>query len=219
MRKGRRPTGLGNAVERHYTCFIVTMECPSGVGEEKGQQFVCDFRGVNNVTKRDTYPLPHIKDVIDKMAGARYWTTLDAALDYWSIPPSESDKERTAFSVPRGKYEFNATPFQTYGLSNAGSSYQRMMDMCLTGLSTQRILAYMDDIVVFNATFQEHIKDLTTVFDRLRCANVSLKKSKCVFASESVNLWDTSFHVTVLNHNIVLWTLLPNFHHQTQEKN
>ena len=152
--------------------------------KDNSTRFVCDFRGVNDVTKRDTYPLPHIKDVIDKMAGARYWTTLDAASAYWSIPLAESDKEKTAFSVPHGKYEFNVTP---YGLSNAGSSYQRMIDMCLSGLSTERVLAYMDDIVIFNSTFQEHIQDLAAVFDRLRLANVTLKGSKCVFAAESVD--------------------------------
>ena len=147
-------------------------------------RFVCDFRGVNDVTKRDTYPLPHIKDVIDKMAGARYWSTLDAASAYWSIPLVESDKEKTAFSSPNGKFEFNVMPF---GLSNAGASYQRMMDMCLAGLPSDRTLAYMDDIVVFNSTFEQHIQDLATVFDRLRSAKVSLKASKCVFASEKVN--------------------------------
>ena len=152
--------------------------------KDNSTRFVCDFRGVNDVTKRDTYPLPHIKDVIDKMAGARYWTTLDAASAYWSIPLAESDKEKTEFSVPHGKYEFNVTP---YGLSNAGSSYQRMIDMCLSGLSTERVLAYMDDIVIFNSTFQEHIQDLAAVFDRLRLANVTLKGSKCVFAAESVD--------------------------------
>eukprot|EP00795_Rhopilema_esculentum_P011292 gene11292-biopygen11554 len=130
-------------------------------------RFVCDFRGVNDVTKRDTYPLPHIKDVIDKMAGARYWSTLDAASAYWSIPLVESDKEKTAFSSPNGKFEFNVMPF---GLSNAGASYQRMMDMCLAGLPSDRTLAYMDDIVVFNSTFEQHIQDLATVFDRLRSA-------------------------------------------------
>ncbi len=148
--------------------------------KDNSTHFVCDFRGVNDVTKRDTYPLPHMKDVIDKMAGARYWTTLDAAQACWSIPLTESDKEKTAFSVPHGKYKFNVMP---YGLSNAGSSYQRMIDMCLSGLSTQRVLAYMDDIVIFNVTFHEHIQDLSAVFDRSRLANVS----KGAFASELVD--------------------------------
>ena len=91
-------------------------------------RFVCDFRELNNVTQRD--PLPHIRDVIDQMHGAKFWSTLDAASAYWSIPLAEEDKAKTAFSVPRGKFEFNVTP---YGLSNAGASYQRMIDIALSG--------------------------------------------------------------------------------------
>ena len=147
-------------------------------------RFVCDFRGLNDVTKKDTYPLPHIRDIIDKMEGARFWTTLDAAGAYWSMPLNEADKEKTAFTVPRGKFEFNVTP---YGLSNAGSSYQRMMDMCLSGLPYHRILAYMDDIVIFSCTFEEHLKELETVFQKLSEANVTLKSSKCVIASSEVD--------------------------------
>ena len=112
-------------------------------------RFVCVFRGLNDVSKKDTYPLPHIRDVIDKMHGARFWTTLDAASAYWSMPLAEEDREKTAFSLPRGKYEFNVTPF---GLCNAGASYQRMMDITLAGLETDRILAYMGDIVTFSET-------------------------------------------------------------------
>ena len=89
-------------------------------------RFVCDFRGLNDVTKKDTYPLPHSRDAIYKMEGAKFWTTLDAALAYWSMPVAEEDKEKTAFSVRRGKFDFNVTPF---GLCNAGASYQRMMDI------------------------------------------------------------------------------------------
>ena len=72
--------------------------------KDGSQRFVCDFRGLNDVTKKDNYPLPHTKDVIDKMEGSNYWSTLDAASAYWSMPLSENDKEKTAFSVPWGKY-------------------------------------------------------------------------------------------------------------------
>ena len=146
-------------------------------------RFVCDFRGVNEVTKKDTYPLPHSKDVIDKMAGSKYWSTLDAASAYWSIPLSESDKEKTAFAVPLGKFELNVMPF---GLSNSGATYQRMMDIGLSGLRTDKVLSYMDDIVIFSKTFNEHICDLKSVFECLLMADVTLKASKCIFAAEKV---------------------------------
>ena len=152
--------------------------------KDNSMRFVCDFRGLNDVTKKDTYPLPHIRDVLDKMHGAKYWTTLDAASAYWSIPLAEADKEKTAFSVPRGKFEFNVTP---YGLCNAGASYQRMIDINLAGLPSDRILAYMDDIVIFSKTFSEHLQSLEQVFQRLRLSGVSLKLSKCVFASKTVD--------------------------------
>ena len=125
--------------------------------KDNSMRFVCDFRGLKNVTKKDTYPLPHIRDIIDKMQDAKYWSTLDAAGAYWSMPLNEKDKEKTAFTVPRGKYEFNVTP---YGLTNAGASYQRMIDMCLSGLSFDRILAYMDDVVIFSRTWEEHKSEL-----------------------------------------------------------
>ena len=146
-------------------------------------RFVCDFRGLNEVTKKDTYPLPHVRDVLDKMHGATYWSTLDAASAYWSMPLNEDDKEKTAFAVLRGKFEFNVTP---YGLSNAGASYQRMIDICLAGLPPNRVLAYMDDIVIFSPNLKDHLKDLEGVFERLREANISLKASKCVIAVKSV---------------------------------
>ena len=152
--------------------------------KDGSMRFVCDFRGLNDVTKKDSYPLPHIRDVIDKMYGARYWTTLDAASAYWSMPLAEDDKEKTAFSLPRGKYEFNVTPF---GLCNAGASYQRMMDITLSGLPTDRVLAYMDDVVIFSKTFEEHLTDIEHLFQRLRSSGVSLKLSKCVFASDKVD--------------------------------
>ncbi len=151
--------------------------------KDNSMRFVCDFGALNSVTKKDSYPLPHVRDVIDKMNGVKFWTTLDAASAYWSMPLAENDKEKTAFSVPRGKYEFNVT---SYGLCNAGASYQRMMDIALAGLPSDRVLAYMDDIVIFSTTFDDHLANLEQVFKRLSCSGISLKLSKCVFASENV---------------------------------
>ena len=152
--------------------------------KDGSMRFVCDFHGLNDVTKKDSYPLPHIRDVIDRMHDSQFWTTLDAASAYWSMPVNELDKENTAFSVPRGKYEFNVTSF---GLCNAGASYQRMIDMSLSGLNSDRILAYMDDIVVFSKTFDDHVASIAQLFGRLRASGISLKLSKCIFASNKMD--------------------------------
>ena len=95
----------------------------------------------------------------------------------------EGNKEKTAFSVQRGKFEFNVTP---YGLCNAGASYQRLMDICLSGLPAERTLGYMDDIAIFSRAFNEHLKDIEAVFSRLRNTGITLKQSKCAFAKESI---------------------------------
>ena len=147
-------------------------------------RFVCDFRALNDVTIRDTYPLPRISEVIDKMDGSTYFTTLDCASAYWSIPLAEEDKEKTAFSGPRGKYEFNVTP---YGLCKAGASYQRMMDLSLSGLSMFKILSYMDDIVIFSTSLGEHLQQLEMLLETLRKCNISLNLSKCSFAMQEVD--------------------------------
>ena len=152
--------------------------------KDNSTRFVCDFREVNKLTKKINYPLPNIHDVIDKMSNSNFWSTLDAANAYWAMPLRKEDREKTAFSEPRGKYQFKVTPF---GLCNAGASYQKLMDIWLAGLPPDHTLAYMDDIVIFSKSFDTHLSDLEAVFQRLREANISLKMSKCIFASDCVD--------------------------------
>ena len=118
------------------------------------------------------------------MTGVTYLATLDAASAYCSIPLAEKDRQKTAFSILRGKYQFRVRP---YDLCNAGASYQRMIDVYLAGLPPGRTLAYLDDICIFTKTFTQHVSDLEQVFVRLGTANISLKMSKCVFGSDNVD--------------------------------
>ena len=111
------------------------------------------------------------------------WTTLDAASAYWSIPLEETDRGKTSFSTPRGKFEFNVT---MYGLCNAGATYQRMIDVSLSGLSTTRVLAYLDDIVIFSRMFESHYRQLHEVLECLRKHNITLNLSNCAFAMNRV---------------------------------
>ena len=142
---------------------------------------MCDFRNLNDVTKRDTYPS---QDIVDKMEDIVFWSTLDAASAYWSIPLNEADKEKTTFSVPCGKYGFNVTPF---GLCNAGASYQRMVDIYLSGLPSNCVFAYIDDILICSKSMEEHLSSLKEVFLKLRESGITLKLSKCVFGCENID--------------------------------
>ena len=95
--------------------------------DKKGgeKRFVIDFRSLNKITVRDNYPIPHVDDIIEKTRGSKFYTELDLASGYWCVPILEEDRHKTAFSVPRGKFEFNRLPF---GMNNSQATFQRMVD-------------------------------------------------------------------------------------------
>ena len=142
-----------------------------------------DYRKVNSVTHQDAYPLPGIDATLDSLAGATYFTTLDLAFGYWQMEVEEQDKEKAAFSTPKGHFEFNIMPF---GLTNAPATFQHLMERVLAGLTEKQCLIYLDNIVVFNKSFKGHIERLTNVFQALRQAVLTLKLNNCHFAQREV---------------------------------
>ena len=106
--------------------------------------------------------------------GEQYFSTLDLASGYWQVEVAEQDKPKTAFTTGKGHYEFNVMPF---GLSNAPATFQRLMDLVLAGLQYEQCLVYLDDVIVFSSTFEEHTSRLRSVFDSLVKAGLKLKVS------------------------------------------
>ena len=145
-------------------------------------RFCVDYRKLNKVTDRDSYPLPRMRDLFDKLSGAKYFTLLDLASGYWQIPMFEPDKHKTAFISQYGLFEFNVMPF---GLVNAPMTFQRVMDVILTGVDWDFVLVYIDDICIISKTFSEHLIHLGKVFDRLRQHSLHLKMKKCFFCQIS----------------------------------
>ncbi|KMQ85846.1 enzymatic polyprotein endonuclease reverse [Lasius niger] len=144
---------------------------------------VVDFRKLNDLTIGDSFPLPNITDILDQLGNAKYFTTLDLASGYHQIPMEESDKNKTAFSTPYGHYEYNRMPF---GLKNAPATFQRLMNSILTGMQGIKCLVYLDDIVIYGASLQEHNKRLIEVLRRLRENNLKLQPDKCEFLRKEV---------------------------------
>ena len=151
--------------------------------KDKSIRFCIDYRRVNEVTRKDAYPLPRITETLDTLSNAEWFCTMDLASGYWQINMKESAKPMTAFTTRKGFFQFNVMPF---GLSNAPATFQRLMERVLMGLQWQVCLCYLDDIIVFGATFQETLARLRCVMDRLKAAGLKLKATKCDWFQHSV---------------------------------
>src|SRR5437867_1727832 len=155
------------------------------VTKKDGSLRLCvDFRGVNNVTRKDSYPLPRITDCLDALGPAKYFSTFDLRSGYFQIAMEESDRDKPSFITRRGSYRFTAMPF---GLCNAPATFQRLMDVVTIGLNYEICLVYLDDIILFSRTIEEHLLRLKLLLNRLRSANLKLKPSKCFLLQKKVN--------------------------------
>lgn len=146
-------------------------------------RFCVDFRRLNQLTIKDSYPIPRIDETIDALGGSRYFTTLDLASGYWQIPMAKNDREKTAFCANHKLYQFRVMPF---GLTNAPSTFQRLMDTLLKGMTWKQCLVYLDDVIIFANSFETHLERLNTILATFRAAKLKLKPSKCEFAMAQV---------------------------------
>lgn len=144
---------------------------------------VVDYRRLNEKTIDDKYPLPNITDLLDKLGKCQYFTTLDLASGFHQIEMHEKDIEKTAFSTEHGHYEFLRMPF---GLKNAPATFQRVMDNVLRGLQNEKVLVYLDDILIYSTSLQEHIEKLRLVFQRLRDTKFKIQLDKSEFLRKEV---------------------------------
>ena len=138
---------------------------------------------MNQISKGDQYPLPNISDVLDYLNGSRYFSSLDLKSGYYQVEVAEEDQEKTAFCTPDGLWEFKVMPF---GLKGAPATFQRTMDVLLSGLKYNICLCYLDDILVFSPDFESHLSRLTQEFHRIRIANLKFNPNKCLFALQEV---------------------------------
>uniref|UniRef100_A0A5S6Q9K0 RNA-directed DNA polymerase n=1 Tax=Trichuris muris TaxID=70415 RepID=A0A5S6Q9K0_TRIMR len=146
-------------------------------------RFCVDYRKLNDVTRKDAHPLPRIDDTLESLGGARWFSTLDLASGFWQVSVHPKDRPKTAFCTPTGLYQFKVMPF---GLCNAPSTFQRLMEAILTGLQWATCLVYLDDIIVYSRSKAEHMQSLCELFSRLRKAGLKLKMEKCHFFKREV---------------------------------
>ncbi|XP_053285372.1 uncharacterized protein LOC128446371 [Pleuronectes platessa] len=154
------------------------------VRKKDGNLRLCvDYRLLNSKTRKDAFPLPRIEESLDALSGACWFSTIDLASGYNQVPMTEQDRPKTAFCTPFGLFEFNRMPF---GLCNAPSTFQRLMQRMFGKEQGQSLLLYLDDIIVFSSSVEQHLQRLEIVLDRLQKEGLKAKLEKCVFFRREV---------------------------------
>jgi len=154
------------------------------VGKKDGSLRPCiDYRGLNNITVKNTYPLPLMSSAFERLQGASLFTKLDLRNAYHLVRIREGDEWKTAFNTPRGHFEYLVMPF---GLSNSPAVFQALVNDVLRDMIDQFIYVYLDDILIFSSSLQEHVQHVRRVLQRLLENGLFVKAEKCVFHAQSV---------------------------------
>ena len=154
------------------------------VKKKDGTLRMCiDYRALNNQTIKNRYPLPRIDELLDQIAGAKYFTKIDLRSGYHQIRIATGDEYKTAFRTRYGHFEFTVLPF---GLTNAPATFMRLMNDILRPYLDKFVLAFLDDVLIYSRTPEEHVLHVRQVLEALRQNKLYAKPSKCEFFKESV---------------------------------
>ena len=161
-----------------YSSPIILVPKPNGT-----KRMCIDFRCLNKKTVQQNFPIPVILDILDRLNGSKYFSTLDLKSGYWQMEMDPESIKKTAFSTQDGHYEFVRLPF---GLKNAPADFSRMMYMTLGDLPFVEI--YLDDITIHSKSFQDHINHIQIVMEKLAEVNLKINHEKCTWCSDTVKI-------------------------------
>jgi len=159
--------------------------------KDGGLRLCVDYRALNDVTVKDSFPLPRINELLDRLHGARLFTSLDLQKGFHQIVMEESSRCKTAFAVPWGLFEYQVMPF---GVCNGPSTCQRLITLALQDCIGVDCVAFIDDILTYALDPDDMIVHLRRVFRKLRVANLKVKPQKCTFGRSAVDF--LGHHVT-----------------------
>ena len=154
------------------------------VKKKDGSTRMCtDYRALNKITKKNVYPLPRIDELLDRLQGAKFFTKIDLRQGYHQIRIKDADVEKTAFRTRYGHYEYLVLPF---GLTNAPATFMGLMNEVFRPLLDKSVVIYLDDILIYSRSWEDHKRHIAEVLDRLRAHQLYAKVSKCEFGKSKV---------------------------------
>ena len=164
------------------SCSAWSSPCVLVAKSDGGWRMCTDYRKVNAVTRSDSYPIPRIDDCIDSVGQAKFVTKVDLLKGYYGIPLTEKAKDMSAFVTPDGLFQYKVLPF---GLKGAPATFQRLMNTVLRDIPNCQ--AYLDDVIVYSSTWEEHMVRLESLFRRLDETNLTVNLVKSEFGQATVN--------------------------------
>ncbi len=154
------------------------------VRKKNGDVCLCvDYRKLNVQTIRDAYALPNLEESFSALAGLQWFSVMDLKSGYYQVEMEEEDKPKTAFTCPLGFWEFNRMP---QGITNAPSTFQHLMERCMGDIHLKEVLVFLDDLIVYSDSLEEHESRLISVLGRLREYGLKLSLDKCKFFQTEV---------------------------------
>ena len=151
-------------------------------------RLVCDYRKLNNILKKCAHTLPLIEETLSLLHSKKHFSVLDLANGYFQIEMETKDKEKTAIVVDNNLYHFNRMP---QGLSASSNTFFKLMQFVFGDIIGSKALVYLDDLIVFSNTFEEHLVNLREVFNRLKQAGLKLQPAKCDFFQRRSRIFRT----------------------------